>query len=299
MKKTNTLSRRNLLKLGAVSLAGSALPLTFGTKTFAAQPRTPFKPVRNHPESDLHVDIKGKNDIKMGEVSAECLRRSVADLNQEGNLAFVLVPGDLLLDGELENAQVVRDSLDQLTVPYYVVAGNHDYIPADPKHRRTGFNYLSIEEFARFFKGHGYDDSGKRYYAREITPGLRLIGLETCLPLEIGKWGGLLPEAQMRWLDQELTDHADALNLIFMHHNVIRWSPDEQKGGNKESFCIDNDAEVKKLLAKHAQAAPVVLSGHRHIGLHLKELNNVNYFTIPSLNSHPMRYAVFTLSPQS
>ncbi len=48
----------------------------------------------------------------MGAVSVECLRRTVADIKQEDNLDFVLVPGDLLLDGELENARVTRDALN-------------------------------------------------------------------------------------------------------------------------------------------------------------------------------------------
>lgn len=250
--------------------------------------------------SDPHVDLKGKNAVKMSGASTECLSRTVADLNQEDGLAFVFVLGDLLFDGERENAAFVKDALDKLTAPYYVIAGNHDYIPADPKKRREGFSYLTIEEFVQFFKGHGYDESGKRRYARQIQPGLRVIGLDACQP-EKDAWGGVLPEEQLQWLDQELTSHADQMNLIFIHHNLIRWTKDEQLGGDKQGFCIDNEEAVKQLLAKHAQAAPVVLSGHRHIGLHLHhaEENGVNYFVLPSLNSHPMRYSVFTLSNQS
>jgi 3',5'-cyclic-AMP phosphodiesterase len=188
--------------------------------------------------------------------------------------------------------------LDKLAMPYYVIAGNHDYRPADPKKRREGFSYLTVAEFVQFFKGHGYDESGRRYYARQIQPGLRVIGLDACQPKR-DTWGGVLPDEQLQWLDQELTRHADQLNLIFIHHNLIRWTKDELPGGDKQGFCIDNDAAVKQLLAKHAQAAPVVLSGHRHIGLHHAEENGVNYFVLPSLNSHPMRYTVFSLSPQS
>jgi hypothetical protein len=42
-----------------------------------------------------------------------------------------------------------------------------------------------------------------------------------------------------------------------------------------------------------------VINGHRHIGLNVKEVNGVNYFTVPSLNSHPLRYSVFSLSNQA
>jgi predicted phosphodiesterase len=290
-----TLSRRKLLQLGAISLLAATLP--FGGKSFAAPSRTPFGPVRFAVISDPHVDLKGKNAVKMSGSSAECLSRTVADLNQEDGLSFVFVLGDLLLDGERSNADFVKAELDKLTMPYYVIAGNHDCIPADPKKRREGFDYLSSKDFIQLFAGHGYDASGNRHYARQIQPGLRVVGLDACQP-DKDTWGGALPEEQLQWLDQELTNHADQMNLIFIHHNLIRWTKDELPGGDKQGFCIDNDAAVKKVLAKHAQAAPLVFSGHRHIGLHLAEENGVNYFVLPSLNSHPMRYSVFTLSSQ-
>jgi len=294
--KSNTISRRKLLQLGAISLFSTALP--FGSTAFATPARTSFKPIRFAVLADLHVDLNGKNGVKMSADSAAGLSHTVADLNQEEGLSFVFVLGDLLLDGERENAAFVKATLDKLTVPYYVIAGNHDCAPADLKKRRQGFDYLSSKDFVQFFQGHGYDESGRQYYARQIQPGLRIIGLDTCMP-EADTWGGVLPEEQLQWLSQELSHHANQLNLIFLHHNLIRWSKDEQIGGDKEKFCIDNDAAVKQLLAQHAQAAPVVFSGHRHIGLHLAEEKGVNYFVLPSLNSHPMRYTVFTLSPQS
>ena len=85
--------------------------------------------------------------MKMSGISSECVKRTVADLNGEKELAFVMVTGDLLQDGEVENAQEIKKYLDQLTVPYYVLSGNHDYIPADPKKRREGFTYMTSEEF--------------------------------------------------------------------------------------------------------------------------------------------------------
>ena len=69
------------------------------------------------------------------------------------------------------------------------------------------------------------------------------------------------------------------------------------------SKAVQNNGFAQKMqqmsvqsLLKHATAAPVAISGHRHIGLNYKELNGVNYFIAPALNSHPMRYSVFTVS---
>jgi predicted phosphodiesterase len=295
----NDFSRREFLKLGGMSILGAAMTINFGTKAFAMPTGTPFDPVRFAVVTDTHIDIKGKNAMKMSAISSKCVERTVADLNGEKELAFVMVTGDLLLDGEVENAQAIKKHLDQLTVPYYVLAGNHDYIPADPKKRREGFTYMTVEEFVKFFNGHGYDDSNKRYYALQIKPGLRLIALDACLPLEPKKWGAVLPDEQLKWLDIQLTEHANELNLIFMHHNFVRWSADELAGGPKQWFCVDNAVEARAILSKHANAAPVAITGHRHIGLNYKELNGVTYFIAPACNSHPMRYTVFNVSNQA
>lgn len=246
--------------------------------------------------ADPHVDIKGKNGMKMSGVSLECVKRTVAALNLEQDLKFVMVCSDLLLDGKKENARALKRELDRLDADYHVVAGNHDFVPADPKKHREGFSYMTIEEFVRFFRGHGYDKSGSRYYSCEVVPGLRIVGLDANLPLEKKKWGGVVPADQLNWLESELSSHTESMNLVFIHHNLIRWSADELTGGPKQWFAVDNAAEVRAVLSKYAANAHVVIPGHRHIGLNLKELNGVNYFASPSVNSHPMRYTICDVS---
>ncbi|MGC9363706.1 MAG: metallophosphoesterase family protein [Fidelibacterota bacterium] len=294
--KSSQFSRRDFLKLTGTSVIGAALSGNVITKIFARPGRIAFEPVRFAVIADIHLDTQSQNEMKMSAASVACLRQTVAALNTEENLRFVIVLGDLLLDGELENARVVRSYLQQLKVPAYVICGNHDFMPPDPKRRRTGFTYLKIDEFVQFFGDYGYGKAGKRYYAKQILPGLHLIGLDACLPNDPVCWGGILPQEQMGWLADQLNKNGDSVNLVFMHHNFIRWSQDEQPGQPMAWFCIDNDEAVRKLLARSSQAAPVVISGHRHIGLRYKEESGVNYFVTPSINSYPMRYSVFTLS---
>ncbi|WP_267927128.1 metallophosphoesterase family protein [Desulfolithobacter dissulfuricans] len=289
-------TRRQFIGTTTLSLLGAAVMTSGGRRVFAAPATTPLQPVRFAVISDPHVDIRGVNKMKMSAHSIECLQHTVDDLNREEELAFVMVNGDLLQDGELENARVVRDALSVLKAPVFVISGNHDYRPANPKKLRQGFTYLSDGEFRKYFAGFGYDDSARRYYARQIVPGLRLIALDACLPAEEKKWGGRLPDEQLHWLDQELFSHSDQVNLVFMHHNFLPWSVDELRGGPKQWFCIDNAAEVRSVLEKNVQATPIAFSGHRHIGLHTRELNSVQYFALPSLNSHPMRYSIFTVT---
>lgn len=290
------LSRRGFLKFGSMAAAGGMLQLVPCSKSFAAPAPTDFGSVRFAVISDPHVDIKGKNGMKMSASSLECVEKSVTALNMDKQLSFVMVCGDLLLDGERENAAAIKTELDKLKAPYMVVAGNHDFVPADPKKHRAGFSYMPIEGFVKHFKGHGYDASGKRYYSREIVPGLRVVGLDANLPLDPKKWGGVMPAEQLRWLDKELTAHKDSMHIVFIHHNLLSWSADELPGGPKQWFCVDNAAEVREVFSRHAAMAPMVISGHRHIALNVKELGGVNYIASPSVNSHPMRYTVYDVN---
>jgi 3',5'-cyclic AMP phosphodiesterase CpdA len=296
---TNGLSRREFMKVGGISLAATTVALNFGSKVFAASSKTPFGSVQFAVITDPHVDIRGTNAIKMSSISLDCVQKTVEALNMEKDLSFVMVTGDLLQDGEWENARAIKKELDQLKAPYYVLAGNHDYDPILPKKHREGFTYMTIEEFVEFFKGHGYDDSLQRYYALQIKPGLRVIALDAELPLDPKSWAGVVPAEQLEWLDKQLADHPNDLNLVCLHHNFVTWSDDELKGGPKQRFCIENAAEVREVLAKHSTAAPVAISGHRHIGLNYKELNGVNYFIAPALNSHPMRYTIFDITNEA
>jgi len=296
---TKDFSRRDFMKLGGLSLLGASVTLSFGTKVFATPTGTPFGPIRFAVVTDAHVDVKGVNAMKMSAFSSECVERTVADLNREKDLDFVMVTGDLLQDGEWENAREIKKHLDRLSAPYYVVAGNHDYMPANPKVRREGFTYMTIQDFVKFFNGHGYDQPGSRYWARSIKPGFRIIALDACLPDEQVKWGGVIPAEQLAWLDAELSSHSRELNLTFMHHNFLSWSEDEMTGGPKQWFNIDNAADVRAVLSRHKTAAPVAISGHRHIGLNYKEIEGVTYFIAPALNSHPMRYTVFNISNEA
>jgi 3',5'-cyclic-AMP phosphodiesterase len=275
------------------------MTIHFGSKTFATPTVTSFAPVRFAVITDIHLDIKYSDHKEMSSVNSKDMLRTVAGLNREKDLDFVMLTGDLLWNGEVENAREIKRHLTQLTVPYYVLAGNHDYAPVNPEKRREGITYMTIEEFVHFFNGHGYDNSGERYYAFQIKPGLRLIGLDGCLPQEAEKWGGILPDRQLRWLNKQLTEHSKALNLIFLHHNFVRWDADELSEGSKSWYALDNDEAARKVLAKHVHAAPVAISGHRHIDFNYQEEDEVTYFVIPPLNSPPMRFTIFSISNEA
>ena len=55
----------------------------------------------------------------------EDLQRSIAEINQNPAIEFVVVTGDLSENGDRASIQAIKDALDQLHVPFYAASGNH------------------------------------------------------------------------------------------------------------------------------------------------------------------------------
>lgn len=243
--------------------------------------------------SDPHIDLDGVNSWLLGEESLHCLAATVRALNGE-KLDFVLILGDLLHNGEQSDLLEAKKVLDTLVSPYFIVAGNHDFQIAGSSTMTNINRYISHNDFVAAFTGHGYNGSGRSYWAHTILPGLRLIGLDGCHVKETRGYGGRLDKQQIQWLRHQLSTNTDDLHIIMLHHNLIRWGNDglSQRG---HWFSLDNSEDVRAILESYSDAIAVVLSGHRHIGLRRSRFNGVDYMVIPSINSYPMRYALFQL----
>lgn len=287
-----SMSRRHILALAGCLLTGHLCG--WPKIVFAGSKKSNFAPVRFGLLSDPHVDLNGINGWKMGKASLLCLSATVCALNKE-ELDFVLIPGDLLHDGEVQNLVCAKKLLDTLRAPYFIIAGNHDYRPADPARQITGCEYITIHDFVETFHGYGYSTSGRRYWARKIAAGLRLIGLDGCLVNEEMNYGGHLPQDQIQWLREQLATHKNDLHIIMLHHNLVHWGNDALSERGRW-FSMNNSEEVRVVLEAYADNIGVVFSGHRHVGLRKRRLGNVDYMVMPSINSYPMRYALFQLS---
>src|SRR6187455_1538408 len=78
-----------------------------------------FHPFRFAFISDTHI---GSPDGK----AEEDLRRTVADINQMKDIAFVVITGDITELGTNDEIKRARQILDELKVPWYIIPGNHD-----------------------------------------------------------------------------------------------------------------------------------------------------------------------------
>ena len=246
--------------------------------------------------TDTHMELHGKDGMKMGSASTDIVDKTVKALNQISDLDFVVITGDLLLDGEPWNLDLIKYYLDELNVPYYVLCGNHDFAPAKQA-KPDQPPHVSVNKGAVIwtFQSRGFDGPNG-WWSADPLPGLHIVGLDSNIPTN---WGGHIPKAEMQWLDQDLYANRDKVNIVFCHHNFVPWSKDDEFGGKFDKFQVDNSAEARAVFEKYVPSVQLVLTGHRHIGLRHKEINDVNYIVNPPSVSYPNQYTLYTLTPNS
>jgi hypothetical protein len=83
-----------------------------------------FLPEQKLPDARRFVIF---TDIHIGSGREDYARAAVADINELAP-EFVLIPGDITDDGELEQFRAAKAIFDELACPYFVVMGNHDAV---------------------------------------------------------------------------------------------------------------------------------------------------------------------------
>jgi Icc protein len=190
--------------------------------------------------TDFHIRVPGKLAYRRVDTAA-CLSRCVAQLMRLDPLPdIVLATGDLVDSGQLAEYRHVRELLAPLTMPVYLIPGNHDERSA-----------LRNE-----FSDHAYlpRDAAFLQYAVDAGP-LRLIALDTVVPRQDG---GTLCEERLAWLADRLDEARNKPAVIFMHH-----PPFATGIGFMDEAGLDDVNGLARIVARHPQIERI-LCGHLH-----------------------------------
>jgi outer membrane protein assembly factor BamB len=184
--------RRRILPVLPIALFAAGIWAGLVAGPAAVNPSAPPAPLRFAWLSDTHVG---------SDRGAADLRASVADINKQGNLAFVLVTGDVTEMGLYRNFREAKDILDGLRVPYHIIPGNHD----------TKWSDSGGSDFRRLW--------GDDRFAFE-SGGFRFIGMPQGPVMKMGD-GHWAPQ-DVRWLGERLGEAGAAVKpTIFVTHYPI------------------------------------------------------------------------------
>ncbi len=239
--------------------------------------------------SDFHISRTSEDAFVLSRSAETILKDLVSQITTRTDVRFVTVLGDLVADADSGDLEVVRKILDGLTVPYYVIAGNHDRPVPRSRKRVSPARVQKQRSFEEVFQGHG-PEPGKRYWSANPLPGLHLVGLDTTIA---GNWGGRLDKAQLEWLEKDLERHNHMRTIVLSHHCLIEVHPWDRRGAWK-NYVLENAESVRSMLRRHENVV-LVLSGHHHLS-GATTLDGIHYITCPSIASWPCRYTVCTLS---
>jgi len=190
--------------------------------------------------SDLHVRAPGELAYRRVD-TATFARRCVAHVLAQRPLPdAVVVTGDLVDSGRPEEYEHLVALLAPLSMPVYLIPGNHD--------ERNALRSA--------FPEHRYLHNGGEFlhYAVPLGP-MRLIGLDTVVP---GEGGGSLCSDRLRWLGKELDEHRDTPVVILMHH-----PPFPTGVSHMDQVGLRVACPLEPILRRHPRIEGI-LCGHLH-----------------------------------
>src|SRR5690606_29452404 len=123
-------------------------------------------------------------DIHVGSATgATDLRKTVHDINQNKELKFVILSGDITEFGADEELRLAKQILDSLTIPYHIIPGNHDANWSES----GGNSFRQIFGAETFYFKYG----GYRFIGTNSGPNMRMSP-------------GQIPRENLVWLDSVL-----------------------------------------------------------------------------------------------
>ena len=139
--------------------------------------------------SDTHVG---------GSTGADDLRATVKDLNAQKDIDFVLFTGDITEFGSDEELLLAKRILDSLTLPWYVIPGNHD----------SNWSESGANSFRKIFGGETFffRHKGYMFMGTVSGPNMRMSP-------------GQIPRENLAWMDSVFAANPDTSTpLIFVNH---------------------------------------------------------------------------------
>jgi 3',5'-cyclic-AMP phosphodiesterase len=220
--------------------------------------------------SDLHIRVPGKLSYRVVDCAAMLARcvEEIAHLPQRPDA--MVITGDLVDFGRAEEYAHLRKLLAPLSMPYYLIPGNHDERGA----------------LRAAFPDHAYLRQWPPYiqYAIDDWP-LRIVALDTVIP---GEGGGRLDDERLAWLDRVLAEKRAKPTVVIMHH-----PPFTTLIGHMDKVGLQGSDALAEVIARHPQVERV-LCGHLHRPIQFRFAG-----TLASTSPSPAHQVALDLAPDA
>ena len=195
--------------------------------------------------SDIHCNLGS-------DFNASMFKKGVTIVNNEKDVDFVFISGDITTEGLIKEYEMARNCIDKINHQCIIVPGNHD-------ERNLGYCL-----FPEFF--------GNPSFIYTID-GVSFVGLASSEP---DKDEGHLGRSRHTFIETGVKK-GKSLTIVGFHHHLI---PVPNSG--RETNIIEDAGETLDILLRYQ--VPLVLMGHRHVpfGVRLHETLLVNAGTFSS-----------------
>jgi len=190
--------------------------------------------------TDMHVKMRGHVLPHMPHVIGP-LRRALASIEAMcARPDCILATGDLTESGRFEEYLRLREIVDAIDIPVYLLPGNHDY----------------REAIRRAFPDRDYlrgADEAVQFVVEGAA--MRVVAIDSS---EAPRQGGYLDAPRLRWLEERLNERPKTPTILAMHHPPFRTGV---------RYFDQQRFEGKKALASIVRANPQILRiacGHLH-----------------------------------
>ncbi|WP_313396244.1 phosphodiesterase [Pantoea septica] len=192
--------------------------------------------------SDLHIKANGRLSYKKVDTRAALLR-AIDTLNAlRPQPDMVVITGDLVDFGTVEEYETQRLALRLLQLPFRLMPGNHD----------------DRQALRAVFADHAYLQRGATLNWQLKVGPLQLLALDSSVPQQ--PWG-YVDEHQLTWLEQNLAREPAAPTLVMLHHPPFICGIDHM-----DRQRLRNPDALATVIARHPQVERV-LCGHLHRSL--------------------------------
>jgi len=191
--------------------------------------------------SDFHVFSDNPETSLVRADAAHAASKVIADIAAHRPVFdAVIFTGDLTDGGSAKDYALLKDILAPLSMPVFVVPGNHD--------KREGLR-------AAFSDYHPFNDGPTLNYRVELGH-LRIIALDTLVEDQIF---GMLDFDQIKWLDRCLQKQHEGPTVIAMHH-----PPFPSGIPTLDAMCLKEGREELGALVAAYPGQLLILAGHIH-----------------------------------